>query len=459
MSNHQPSEITHLSEQMVKLIDSEANGNFYQLREHTSTLTQKALELSARIAAIASKVIRQNHDPFSNQYAQQQDKLHNLITGRSSRETREITPGEDLSDALWHANPYAWDDHGFIAKYQYLTACTTRVISGAIRKRPLKILDMGCGRGLTTEILAQTGAHVTGFDIDPKWTSFSEGRARIRGFQINRVVGEFDNVSSCSHDLDQYDLILFCASLHHCEKPWLLLQALMEHLEPGGVIAFFEEPVNQIWWKHWGLRLDPESIYVMAKFGWLESGWSLDFIQVMAERLKLEFKCFNNQNHDQIGIFTRDNQDLNTLTQNIIRFGFEPLCAPTTKEASKPLSNFAAHLHSDEKQSSAPSNSHIHYVLTIENQSNELWQRYSEFPVNLSYHWLRPDGEYAVYDGERTPLPRNEIKPSQTISCIANIKTPAEPGKYQLIITLVQEKVAWFEDKGFKPLHYMMDIS
>lgn len=459
MSNHQPSEITHLSEQVVRLIDSEANGNFYLLREHTSALTQQAMELSARIAAIATKLIRQDHDPFSEQYAQEQEKLHNLITGRSSRETRETTPGEDISDALWHANPYAWDDHGFIAKYQYLTACTTRVLSGANKKRPLKILDMGCGRGLTTEILAQTGAHVTGFDIDPKWTSFSEGRAKIRGFQINRVVGEFDNISNCSPALDQYDLILFCASLHHCEKPWRLLQALTEHLEPGGAITFFEEPVNQIWWKHWGLRLDPESIYVMAKFGWLESGWSLTFIQAMAERLRLAFQCFTNQNFDQIGMLTRSSKHLNTLTQQIIRFGFEPLLCAPTKTASKPLSNFAAQLHSNEEQTSAPSDSNIHCVVTIENQSDQAWQRYSETPVNLSYHWLKPNGECAVYDGERTPLPRNEIKPGQTVTCIANIKTPAEPGKYQLILTLVQEQVAWFEDKGFKPLHYVMDIS
>lgn len=458
MSSNQPLEITHLCAEMVRLVDSEADGNFYKLREHTSTLTQKAVEISSQIAAIATATIRQDYDPFSEQYAQEQEKLHNLITGKSSRETRETTPGEDLSDALWHANPYAWDDHGFIAKYQYLTACTTRVVSGAIKKRPLKILDMGCGRGLTTEILAQTGAHVTGFDIDPKWTSFSEGRARIRGFQINRIVGEFDNLSDCSPGLDQYDLILFCASLHHCAKPWHLIEALTEHLEPDGVIAFFEEPVNHIWWRHWGLRLDPESIYVMAKFGWLESGWSIDFVQAIARRSKIAFKCFNNQNHDQIGIFTHSNQHLNTLTQHTIRFGFEPLCAPTT-EKHKPLSNFAAQLHSEEEPSSALSGSDLHCVVTLKNQSDEPWIRYSEFPVNVSYHWLRPNGEYAVYDGERTPLPRSEIKPGQTVSCVANIKTPDEPGKYQLIITLVQEQVAWFEDKGLKPLCYIIDIN
>lgn len=458
MKKHQPSEITHLSEQIVRLIDAEANGNFYLLRDTQSSLTQQAWDLSKRVAAVATKVIRQDHDPFLDQYAWEQEKLHNLITGRSTRETRETTPGEDLTDALWHANPYAWEDHDFIAKYQYLTACTTRVLSGAIKKTPLKILDMGCGRGLTTEILAQTGAHVTGFDIDPKWTSFSEGRARIRGFKITRVIGEFDHVSSCSPALDQYDLILFCASLHHSAKPWLLLERLTKHLEHEGMIAFIEEPVNQIWWKHWGLRLDPESIYVMAKFGWFESGWSLEFIHAMAERLKLEFKCFGNQNNDQVGIFTSSSQHLNTLTQNIIRFGFEPLCVPTG-EATQPLRNFAAQLSSEEEQYSAPADSLLHYVVTVANQSDEPWRRNSEFPVNLSYHWRRLDGEYAIYDGERTPLPRNEIKPGQIFSCIANIKTPEKPGKYQLIITLVQEQVAWFEDKGFKPLHYVMEIS
>jgi len=173
------SEITALSTEIVQLIDSEANGDFYALRVQSSVLFQKALEISTRISDAATSLINQDSDPFCSEYAQQQEALHNLITGRETHVTSETTPGEDLSEALWHANPYGWDNHSFIAKYQYLTACITRMVGRAPRNTPLKVLDMGCGRGLTSEILAQTGADITGFDIDPKWARFSEGRAKI----------------------------------------------------------------------------------------------------------------------------------------------------------------------------------------------------------------------------------------------------------------------------------------
>jgi len=452
------SEITALSTEIVQLIDSEANGDFYALRVQSSVLFQKALEISTRISDAATSLINQDSDPFCSEYAQQQEALHNLITGRETHVTSETTPGEDLSEALWHANPYGWDNHSFIAKYQYLTACITRMVGRAPRNTPLKVLDMGCGRGLTSEILAQTGADITGFDIDPKWARFSEGRAKIRGFNISRIIGGFDTISSCISSLEEYDAILFCASLHHCKKPWQMINTLTNHLKPGGIITFFEEPVNQIWWKHWGLRLDPESIYVMAKFGWFESGWSLAFLEAMADRLGLVFKLFNNQNHDQIGIFTRSKEDMRIPSQNIIRLGFE---AESKPKFSTPriVSNFAGRLYSDEERRSACPNSFIHWTVEIENGSDETWECNSENPINLSYHWCDPDGRYIVYDGERTPLHRNQIKPNQRISCIANIKTPQAPGNYLLMITLVQEEVAWFEERSFVPLQHIISIT
>ena len=74
-------------------------------------------------------------------------------------------------------------------------------------------------------------------------------------------------------------MILFYECFHHALRPWDLLARMARHLEPEGRLVLAGEPINNIWWTHWGLRLDPLSVYCIHKFGWLESGWSADFLK------------------------------------------------------------------------------------------------------------------------------------------------------------------------------------
>lgn len=67
--------------------------------------------------------------------------------------------------------------------------------------------------------------------------------------------------------------------------------------------------------------------------------------------------------------------------------------------------------------------------------------------INATYHWLKANGEVAVWDGVRTALPE-DVKSGKSLSVALAVKAPAEPGKYVLIIDLVQEGVLWFADSG-----------
>ena len=69
------------------------------------------------------------------------------------------------------------------------------------------------------------------------------------------------------------------------------------------------------------------------------------------------------------------------------------------------------------------------------------------FKVNATYHWLKANGELAVWDGIRTDLPA-DIKRGKSIDVALVIKAPQEPGKYLLVIDLVQEGALWFADTG-----------
>jgi hypothetical protein len=85
----------------------------------------------------------------------------------------------------------------------------------------------------------------------------------------------------------------------------------------------------------------------------------------------------------------------------------------------------------------------------LSNESQERWHGYGDKPVLLSYHWKNQDGSYLVYDGVRTELQNGDLAPGSTVDESLRVIAPSEKGTYQLILTVVQEGVCWFEDKGF----------
>jgi FkbM family methyltransferase len=87
--------------------------------------------------------------------------------------------------------------------------------------------------------------------------------------------------------------------------------------------------------------------------------------------------------------------------------------------------------------------------VSLSNESQEIWHGYGDRPVLLSYHWKKQDGSYLVYDGLRTELQNVDLAPGNTVDEKLGVVAPNEKGTYQLILTVVQEGVCWFEDKGF----------
>ena len=66
-------------------------------------------------------------------------------------------------------------------------------------------------------------------------------------------------------------------------------------------------------------------------------------------------------------------------------------------------------------------------------------------PVHLSYKWLDTPGSPVPDPGEgiRTRLTRT-LPPGSSIRCRMEILAPKVPGEFELLLTLVQEGVAWF---------------
>ncbi len=65
-------------------------------------------------------------------------------------------------------------------------------------------------------------------------------------------------------------------------------------------------------------------------------------------------------------------------------------------------------------------------------------------PVNLSYRWLGEDGEAVAGEGHRTAFPQ-PLAPGGRALVAMTVELPPRPGRYELVVTLVQECFAWLD--------------
>jgi hypothetical protein len=91
------------------------------------------------------------------------------------------------------------------------------------------------------------------------------------------------------------------------------------------------------------------------------------------------------------------------------------------------------------------------------NEGSEWWFGTIANPLNVSYHWIDANSRVAVHEGRRTQLSR--VSPGGSLSMVVTVKAPDQVGTFTLVVTLVQEDVAWFEDRGFTPARCQVQVT
>jgi lipopolysaccharide transport system permease protein len=80
----------------------------------------------------------------------------------------------------------------------------------------------------------------------------------------------------------------------------------------------------------------------------------------------------------------------------------------------------------------------------IGNRTAERWRPEDGWAVG--YHLFDEPSGTLVVDGERTPL---DIAPAQSQPFAVEIALPPEPGDYNIYVSAMRERVAWFYDQGW----------
>jgi 2-polyprenyl-3-methyl-5-hydroxy-6-metoxy-1,4-benzoquinol methylase len=104
-----------------------------------------------------------------------------------------------------------------------------------------RVLDLGCGSGMNSTLLARRGAQVTGIDISAALLALAAERAAE-----NRVDHLTRFAATSAHDLPfpggSFDVVFGIAILHHLDLP-LVARETRRVLKPGGR-AIFQEPMR-----------------------------------------------------------------------------------------------------------------------------------------------------------------------------------------------------------------------
>ncbi len=223
--------------------------------------------------------VNQSLDPYGDAYFAEQLALYEEISGRKLDQLANELLDFDVKLHIDAPNPYNHPDPSILAG-QVATLASACQAAGASRGN--KVLDMGCGWGLSSETLAYCGLDVDAVDINQGFVDLVNGRAERLGLPIQAYKSNFDTFEPARGT--QYSFSLFYECFHHATKPWELMERVVSMLEPTGKFILAAEPVQSNWWIHWGLRLDPLSVYCIHKYGWFESGWSEEFLCDMFAR-------------------------------------------------------------------------------------------------------------------------------------------------------------------------------
>jgi len=118
---------------------------------------------------------------------------------------------------------------------------------------------------------------------------------------------------------------------------------------------------------------------------------------------------------------------------------------PIPKVFSQDIKVFSQDVNFFEFPKRVEPSSAITVPVLVKNTSNFVWSAKGENPTNFSYRWIDSTGNVAIFDGDgdRTELPLNLV-PGDVAALTAVIRTPSIPGRYKLILTMVQENVVWF---------------
>ena len=147
-------------------------------------------------------------------------------------------PAPDLSDVVrfWDAAASAFDDepdHGL--RDPGTRAAWASRLAGWLPTGPWDVLDLGCGTGSLTALLAQAGHRVTGTDLSPEMIERARTKLDAAGLRATFLVGDAADPPG-----DPVDVVLARHLVWALPDPRAALARWVSLVRPGGALVLVE---------------------------------------------------------------------------------------------------------------------------------------------------------------------------------------------------------------------------
>jgi SAM-dependent methyltransferase len=137
----------------------------------------------------------------------------------------------DAAAASFDAEP----DHGLVAART--RGAWARRLECWIPAGPVDVLDVGCGTGSLSVLLARSGHRVTGVDLAPRMVERARAKAADAGVEARFAVGD---AAAPPTGERRFDVVLARHLLWTLPDPRAALRAWVARLRPGGRLVLVE---------------------------------------------------------------------------------------------------------------------------------------------------------------------------------------------------------------------------
>lgn len=131
-----------------------------------------------------------------------------------------------------------FDSHGAADAYDvFAPTSNERLIDAVVRLSGLpkgaRVVDLGCGSGVFTDVLQRRGYRCAGVDLSPKLIEIARGKYK----DIEFSVGDIERLSFPG---GSFDGVLLSGVLHHLPDPSRCAAEVFRILRPGGKFVAFD---------------------------------------------------------------------------------------------------------------------------------------------------------------------------------------------------------------------------
>jgi 2-polyprenyl-3-methyl-5-hydroxy-6-metoxy-1,4-benzoquinol methylase len=241
--------------------------------------TEEYQELCGIVTEHPMTVTLSQLDPFSAEYRKAVMTFYLDLRGPAAcgyDVARDERSGMVIPADIWSGlSPWSFRDPRFISEFLFSWAQIMRLLDV---KPDDRVIEYGPGSGQLLLMLARSGIKAYGVDIDE--ASLNAIRAQAKALNLN--VSLEQNVFGEGFEGELFDGVVFFEAFHHAFDFEALLSRLRSRVKRGGKIVLCGEPIVPGLTPNipypWGPRLDALSIFCMRRYGWMELGFTQDFV-------------------------------------------------------------------------------------------------------------------------------------------------------------------------------------